>query len=86
MAFVDGLKKGEEDLANDEDFNALMDLIDVYMAVSYTHLDVYKRQLLNRYRNYNRVMELVEKWEEEGHIFVIRPEVEPVSRLSLIHI
>lgn len=36
--------------------------------------------LLNRYRNYNRVMELVEKWEEEGHIFVIRPEVEPVSR------
>ena len=35
--------------------------------------------LLNRYRNYNRVMELVEKWEE-GHIFVIRPEVEPVSR------
>ena len=26
------------------------------------------------------VMELVEKWEEEGHIFVIRPEVEPVSR------
>lgn len=36
--------------------------------------------LLNRYRNYNRVMELMEKWEEEGHIFVIRPEVEPVSR------
>ena len=36
--------------------------------------------LLNRYRNYNRVMELIEKWEEEGHIFVIRPEVEPVSR------
>lgn len=36
--------------------------------------------LLNRYRNYNRVMELVAKWEEEGHIFVIRPEVEPVSR------
>ncbi len=36
--------------------------------------------LLNRYRNYNRVMDLVEKWEEEGHIFVIRPEVEPVSR------
>ena len=36
--------------------------------------------LLNRYLNYNRVMELIEKWEEEGHIFVIRPEVEPVSR------
>ena len=36
--------------------------------------------LLNRYRYYIRVMELVEKWEEEGHIFVIRPEVEPESR------
>ena len=36
--------------------------------------------LLNRYRNYNRTLELVEKWEREGHIFVIRPEMEPVSR------
>lgn len=35
---------------------------------------------LNRYRSYNRTMELVEKWEDEGKIFVIRPEVEPISR------
>lgn len=36
--------------------------------------------LLNRYRNYNRTLELIEKWEQEGHIFVIRPEMETVSR------
>ena len=36
--------------------------------------------LLNRYRVYNRTLELIEKWEKEGHIFVIRPEIKPVSR------
>lgn len=36
--------------------------------------------LLTRYRNYNRTLELIEKWEQEGHIFVIRPEMETVSR------
>ncbi len=36
--------------------------------------------LLNRYRNYNRTMELIEKWEREGHIFVVRPQIRPVSR------
>lgn len=38
------------------------------------------RTFLNRYRTYNRTMELIEKWEREGHIFVIRPEIKPVSR------
>lgn len=36
--------------------------------------------LLNRYRVYNRTLDLVEKWEKEGHIFVLRPEMEPVAR------
>lgn len=36
--------------------------------------------LLNRYRNYNRTLDLIEKWEKEGHIFVLRPEMEPVGR------
>lgn len=36
--------------------------------------------LVNRYRVYNRTLELVEKWEKEGHIFVIRPRVKTVSR------
>lgn len=36
--------------------------------------------LLNRYRIYNRTLEIVEKWEKEGHIFVIRPQMKTVSR------
>lgn len=36
--------------------------------------------LLNRYQVYNKTLELIEKWEKEGHIFVIRPEIETVSR------
>ncbi len=36
--------------------------------------------LLNRYHKYNRTLELIEKWEKEGHIFVIRPEIEPIGR------
>lgn len=38
--------------------------------------------MLNRYRNYNRIMELIEKWEAEGKIFVLRPQEKPVSRLE----
>ena len=36
--------------------------------------------LLNRYQVYNKTLDLIEKWEKEGHIFVIRPEIETVSR------
>lgn len=36
--------------------------------------------LLNRYQVYNRTLELIEKWEKEGHIFVLRPEIPAVSR------
>lgn len=36
--------------------------------------------LYNRYRNYNRTLELIEKWEREGHIFVLRPEILTVGR------
>ena len=32
------------------------------------------RALCRRARQYNEVMELVERWEEEGRIFVIRPQ------------
>ena len=38
------------------------------------------RSLLNRYKVYNRTLDLVEKGEREGHIFVIRPVSKPISR------
>lgn len=40
------------------------------------------RALCRRARQYNEVMELVERWEEEGRIFVIRPQGKTVSRLE----
>ena len=36
----------------------------------------------NRAKSYNRIMDYIEKWEKEGKIFVIRPEMEPVARLE----
>ena len=51
----------------------------LYMA-AFKEYPAFLNTLVNRYRNYNHTLELVEKWEREGHIFVIRPEIEPVSR------
>ena len=33
------------------------------------------RALVNRAKHYNQVLECIEKWEEEGSVFVIRPEI-----------
>lgn len=49
-------------------------------AAAFKEYPAFLNTFLNRYRNYNRTMELIEKWEEEGHIFVIRPQVPTVSR------
>lgn len=49
-------------------------------AAAFKNYPEFLGTLLNRYRVYNRTLELIEKWEEEGHIFVIRPTLEPVSR------
>ena len=38
------------------------------------------RTICTRYRVYNKILTYIEKWEEEGRIFVIRPTVPPVSR------
>lgn len=38
------------------------------------------RTLFARARNYNKVLEYIEKWEREGRIFVIRPQIKTVSR------
>ena len=40
------------------------------------------RPLVNRAKHYNQVLECIEKWEEEGSVFVIRPEIPAVSRLE----
>lgn len=40
------------------------------------------RTCLLRYKYYNRTMEYIEKLEDAGEIFVLRPGVKPVSRLE----
>ena len=40
------------------------------------------RALVNRAKHYNEVLTCIEKWEEEGSVFVLRPEIPAVSRLE----
>ena len=35
-----------------------------------------------RAKNYNRILDYIEKWEKEEKVFVIRPEIPPVARLE----
>lgn len=38
------------------------------------------RTICRRAAMYNRTLDYIEKWEREGKVFVIRPEIPPVSR------
>mgnify|MGYP000662074214 CR=1 FL=1 len=51
----------------------------LYVA-AFRHYPEFLNTLYNRYHSYNRTLELLEKWEREGHIFVIRPEMPTVGR------
>ena len=51
----------------------------VYMTV-YRKYPELVRTILNRYRMYNKTLSYIEKWEREGKVFVIRPEIPEVSR------
>lgn len=41
------------------------------------------KSLCFRAAKYNRTMELIEKWEAEGNIFVLRPRIPTISRTEL---
>lgn len=51
------------------------------MAYGKTYPNLVK-SLENRAKIYNKTMDYIEKWESEGKVFVIRPEIEPVARLE----
>ena len=51
----------------------------VYITV-YRKYPELVRTILNRYRMYNKTLSYIEKWEREGKVFVIRPEIPEVSR------
>ena len=40
------------------------------------------RVMLNHHKDYNRQLALLKKWEAEGKVFVLRPEMPPVDRLE----
>ena len=40
------------------------------------------KTMKNRARVYNKTMDYIDKWEAEGKVFVLRPEVPPVARLE----
>lgn len=40
------------------------------------------RTLQNRAKVYNKTMDYIDRWEKEGKVFVIRPEIKPVARLE----
>ena len=38
--------------------------------------------MIHRPRNYNHMLDVIEKWESEGRVFVLRPETGVVGRLE----
>lgn len=54
---------------------------EVYRAV-YRKYPQLVRALVNRAMVYNRTLDLIEKWELQGRVFVIRPQIPPVSRVE----
>lgn len=53
----------------------------MYKAL-FRHYPMLVRSLMNRHLVYNRQLDLLEKWESEGRVFVLRPEMESVGRLE----
>lgn len=55
--------------------------IGVIRARFHRYPELVKAFCLRPYR-YNKCLEAIEKWEEAGQLFVIRPETDPVKRLE----
>ena len=53
----------------------------LYLAV-YRKYPNLAKALTHRARVYNHTLELIEKWELEGKVYVIRPQIPPVSRVE----
>lgn len=51
----------------------------IYLAAYHKYPNLV-RTILNRHKMYNKILTHIEKWEEEGKIFVVRPTEPPVSR------
>ena len=54
---------------------------ELYLA-AYRKYPNLARALISRARVYNRTLDLIEKWELQGRVYVIRPQIPPVSRVE----
>ena len=54
--------------------------LDPLIRLKYRRYPQFAARLIGRNAAYNRMMDLLDKWEEEGRIFVIRPEGPVVGR------
>ena len=73
-----GWKKNVVVLTQKKEYRKKIDRrLDPLIRVKYRKYPQFAAKLIQRNKSYNRMMDLLDKWEEEGRIFVIRP-VEPV--------
>lgn len=53
----------------------------LYIAAFQKYPELLKT-LINRVDHYNKTMDLIDRLEEKGHLFVLRPEIEEISRME----
>ena len=54
--------------------------MDALIRLKYRKYPAFAEKLIRRSVNYNRLMSRIDKWEDEGHVFVIRPVGQVVGR------
>ena len=52
------------------------------LSTKYRHYPELVRTCCLRPYRYNRCLDAIEKWEDAGRLFVIRPTMQPVKRLE----
>lgn len=54
--------------------------LDLLIRLKYRKYPLFAEKLIRRNADYNRLMDRIDKWEEEGKVFVLRPTEEVVGR------
>ena len=54
--------------------------LDLLIRLKYRKYPLFAKKLIRRSAEYNRLMDRIDKWEDEGRVFVIRPEGDVVGR------
>ena len=80
-AMKKGYRKNVIVLTQKKGFRKKLDhRLDLLIRLKYRKYPLFAEKLIRRSAEYNRLMDRIDKWEEEGHVFVIRPTGEVVGR------